>query len=149
MCLGQANHKDKNSSLINRFYKFAANEGKISVFNKDISRDYIYVNDLCAVLIDTMLDKEINGIFNLGSGKSWKHEEIANLVIRTINELKEVINPVTALEKINMPDDLINKFQYFTIAEELPVNVIKRVCNTESRMVEYIKFMIKEDEVEN
>lgn len=142
------NHKGKNASLLKRFYEFAVNEGKISVFNKDISRDYIYVKDLCLVLIDAMFGCQEDGIYNLGSGKTWSHEYIAKIVIETMNEVEVKIDPATGLEKIKMPEELVSKFQYFTMADKLPANVLNRVSDTESKMKEYIRMLIKGDELE-
>ncbi|MCA3950709.1 NAD-dependent epimerase/dehydratase family protein [Vibrio vulnificus] len=140
--------KGKNASLINRFYNFAKNAGKIDLFDKEISRDYVYVKDLCEVLIHTYFDNSIRGVFNLGSGRAWSHESISNIVVNTMRKSGLIIDEEPVI-KIPMPEQLLKKFQYYTIAQDLPEHVVKFISDTENRMVEYVEFLIKEDEIES
>ena len=82
-------------------------------------RDFIYVKDvikviwwMCTQMADNKWAAQKNGIYNLGTGKA-----------RTFNDLVEAT--FNALEKkpqisyIDMPADLMDKYQYFTEASML------------------------------
>jgi len=43
-------------------------------------REYIYVKDVAGAIIDSLRHPEINGIFNIGSGKSISNLEIAEMI---------------------------------------------------------------------
>ncbi|MFM7358652.1 MAG: ADP-glyceromanno-heptose 6-epimerase [Sediminibacterium sp.] len=80
-------------------------------------RDFIYVKDIEKVIgwmAEKMLAKnwteEKNGLYNLGTGKA-----------RTFNDLVgacfKALRLPTKIEYINMPEDIRDKYQYFTEAE--------------------------------
>jgi len=80
-------------------------------------RDFIYVKDIEKVIgwmAEKMLEKswteEKNGLYNLGTGKA-----------RTFNDLVgacfKALRLPTKIEYINMPEDIRDKYQYFTEAE--------------------------------
>jgi ADP-L-glycero-D-manno-heptose 6-epimerase len=80
-------------------------------------RDFIYVKDIEKVIgwmTERMLSKnwevERNGLYNLGTGKA-----------RTFNDLVgacfKALRIPTKIEYINMPEDIRDKYQYFTEAD--------------------------------
>lgn len=138
-------HKGRNSSLISRFVNFIVEDNTIELFDADIKRDYVHVDDVCSVLFAAMSEKDLDGIYNLGSGISFSHSHIANLVIdeyKRKNIHKISVEPVIKL--IEMPDHLKGKFQYFTQADDLSTLVTDNVNDTESKMISYIQFLFDE-----
>lgn len=142
-------YKDVNASLINRFYNFVVNTGKIEIFDDNIHRDYIYVSDLCDVLIKTYEHRNINGIYNLGSGKSWSHLDIAKIVVNVLNNNGHNYNIKDVIEFIKMPDYLSNKFQFYTKATDLNSVTLPFITNTEKRIHRYVEFLIENKNHEN
>ncbi|MBD3808627.1 MAG: NAD-dependent epimerase/dehydratase family protein [Epsilonproteobacteria bacterium] len=113
-------HKGKNASLPHRFFEFITTKGFIDLFSKEINRDYVWVEDVCRILYNTWQLNIQSGIYNLGSGNPISHEKLASLVIDVMSE-ENLINKEKdeCIAKITMPQNLVNKFQYLTKAEDL------------------------------
>lgn len=138
-------HKGKNASLPYRFFEFLVdkNKGFIDLFDKEIKRDYVWVEDVCKILYNTWKLDMQNGIYNLGSGNPISHEKLANIVIDIM--AKEGLldmyqkNSSTYIKKISMPEGLISKFQYFTKAEDLLPWIKDITKNNEEKIKNYIR----------
>ncbi len=108
-------HKDRMASVIYHSYQQIKDYDGINLFrshNSDYKdgeqlRDFIYVKDLCDVLLFMMNHRDNCGIYNLGTGEA-----------RTFNDLaKAIFNSLEKEEKINfidMPIDIRDRYQYFT-----------------------------------
>ena len=72
-------------------------------------RDFIYVKDLCNVLLFMMQHKKDNGIYNLGVGVARSFNDLAGI---TFNALDKALN----ISFIDTPEDIREKYQYFTEA---------------------------------
>lgn len=73
-------------------------------------RDFVYVKDVCAVIKWTLEHPEVNGLFNLGTGKARSFYDLA---AATFTAMKKPIN----IDFIDMPETLRGKYQYFTEAK--------------------------------
>ncbi len=73
-------------------------------------RDFIYVKDVCNVIMWLMDHKEVSGIFNVGTGRAQSFKELAEAVFKAL-DLKPNIR------YIDMPENLREKYQYFTEAD--------------------------------
>ena len=71
-------------------------------------RDFIYVDDIVKVNLWFMENKQISGIFNLGTGKSSSFNDIAQAVINWNRKGK--------IEYIDFPEKLKGSYQSFTEA---------------------------------
>ena len=131
-------HKDKNASLPYRFLEFITTKGFIDLFNKEISRDYVWVEDVCKILYKSWKLEISSGIYNLGSGYPISHEKLAELVINTAIEENLIKNKEKLIIKIEMPDNLVNKFQYLTKAEDLQDWISEITKNNEYKIKSYI-----------
>lgn len=111
-------HKGKMSSIIYRSYPIAKKDGVVRLFKsymKDIEhgdqkRDFIYIKDVIKVTDFFMKNKTVNGIFNVGSGKARSFNDLAVALLNSLNKK-------TAIEYFDMPEELKNKYQYFTEAD--------------------------------
>ena len=111
-------HKGEMKSVIFKSYYQILKEKRIHLFKSYKSnysdgeqrRDFIYVKDCAEVIYSLIKEKNINGIFNLGTGKSRSWNDLANAVFKAMN-----IEP--NIEYIEMPDILKEKYQYFTEAK--------------------------------
>ena len=73
-------------------------------------RDFVYVKDLCKVMIFMMKHPDINGRFNLGTGKA---RSFYDLCANTFAAMGLTAN----IKFIDMPESLRPKYQYFTKAD--------------------------------
>jgi ADP-L-glycero-D-manno-heptose 6-epimerase len=111
-------HKGRMASAILKMVPDAMQHGEIRLFKSsepdkygdgDQVRDFIYVKDVAKMTIQ-FLEKEVNGIFNIGTGTEQTWNQLATAVIEAAQ--------VPATIKYNdMPTDLIGKYQNYTRAE--------------------------------
>jgi ADP-L-glycero-D-manno-heptose 6-epimerase len=73
-------------------------------------RDFVYVKDCIEVMWWLFKNPDVNGIFNLGTGKARTWNDLINAVF-------EAMGLKTNIEYIEMPETLRNQYQYFTQAE--------------------------------
>ena len=73
-------------------------------------RDFVYVKDLCKVIRFMMEHKNINGLFNLGTGKARSFYDLASAVFAAMGLERKI-------RFIEMPVELRGKYQYFTQAK--------------------------------
>jgi ADP-L-glycero-D-manno-heptose 6-epimerase len=73
-------------------------------------RDFIYVKDVTDVMFFLMNSGKEPGIYNLGTGSARTFLDLAHAVFRAMN-----LNP--AIEFIDTPMDIRDKYQYFTEAK--------------------------------
>lgn len=73
-------------------------------------RDFVYVKDICSVILWLLENQSVNGLYNLGTGKAQSFKELAEATFHAL-EMKPNIR------YIEMPEHLKNKYQYYTKAE--------------------------------
>ena len=108
-------HKGRMASVIFHTFNQIKQNGEMKLFrshNPDFKdgeqlRDFIYVKDLCEVLLFMMNHKKDSGIYNLGTGKARSFNDLARA---TFNALDKTPN----ISFIDTPEDIIDKYQYFT-----------------------------------
>jgi len=79
----------KSKGVIPSFIKAALSDKEMVVYGKDVSRDYVFVDDLCNSLILSLNKK--SGIYNIGGGKSYKILAIAKKIKKLIGKGKIII----------------------------------------------------------
>ena len=72
-------------------------------------RDFIYVKDVVSVCANMLLTRKNPGIYNLGSGSARSFYDLAKAVFVALNKTE-------AIEYIDMPEDLRERYQYYTCA---------------------------------
>ena len=83
-------------------------------------RDFIYIDDIVKVNLWFMENKEISGIFNLGTGKSCSFNEVARAIINWNRKGK--------IEYIDFPEKLKDSYQSYT---EANISKLRKVGYTE------------------
>lgn len=73
-------------------------------------RDFVYVKDICSVILFMLKNNNISGLFNVGTGRAQSFRELAEA---TFNALGLEPN----IKYIDMPEKLRGKYQYYTKAE--------------------------------
>lgn len=110
--------KGSMASMIFHGYKQIMESGKIRLFkscNPDYAdggqlRDFVYVKDVCDVIMWLLENKRVSGLFNVGTGRAQSFKELAEATFAALG-----MEPV--IEYIDMPEHLKKKYQYYTKAE--------------------------------
>ena len=78
---GQKSSNPVSKTFFNQMLESLKENGVIYFdFNRESKRDFMYAEDL-AMIIQTMIEKNISGIYNCGYGKHIECAEVANLLI--------------------------------------------------------------------
>lgn len=110
-------HKGRMASVIFHAYRQIKETGKVKLFRshkpdyKDGMqlRDFIYVKDVAQVMYYLMTYREKSGIYNLGTGQARAFLDLAKATFRSMNLEANI-------EFIDTPEDIRDKYQYFTEA---------------------------------
>ena len=115
-------HKGRMASVIFHSFKQIGSNGVVKLFKshrpdfKDGQqlRDFVYVKDVinvCYWLMEQFFaqHKVENGLYNLGTGKARSFEDLVNATFAGIDRHSKI-------EYIDMPEDIRDKYQYFTEA---------------------------------
>ena len=140
-------HKDRMASVVFHAYKQITETGKVKLFQShrpdykdgEQLRDFIYVDDVIDVCLFFYKNRPQPGIYNVGTRRA-----------RTFNDLVKALFAALKLppqiEYIPIPQDIRDKYQYFTEAkmdklfsEGYPKNFI----SVEKGVEKYANFLIK------
>jgi ADP-L-glycero-D-manno-heptose 6-epimerase len=110
-------HKGRMASVIMHAYNQIKSTGGMKLFrshNPDFRdgeqlRDFVYVKDVCEVMLFLMKHRKNSGIYNLGTGKA---RSFLDLTRATFNSMGVPEN----ISFIDTPIDIRDKYQYFTEA---------------------------------
>ncbi len=111
-------HKGRMASVIFHSFNQIKSTGKVKLFRshrpdfKDGQqlRDFIYVEDVAKVCYWLMGHTFTSGLYNLGTGKARTFEDLVKATFAGIGK-----EPV--IEYIDIPEDIRDKYQYFTEAD--------------------------------
>lgn len=143
-------HKGANASLPHRFYEFIKTKGFIDLFEgaENIRRDYIWVKDLTKTLILATDEAIKSGIYNLGSGQTLSHKEVAGIVIEVLQE-EGIISGESGsyIKYVKFPENLKKQFQFYTKAECLPTWLKRNIELTppDVGIRNYVRELVKHD----
>lgn len=107
------NHKADQSSPISKFIRQARDTGVIKIFegSSDIYRDFVSVDDVVDVIVNTLANTTESGIWDLGTGTPQSFKTIARLVQQHIP---------SEIRTIPFPEHLKTHYQYNTCAKTQP-----------------------------
>lgn len=111
-------HKGDMQSVIAKSYRKVADKGRMSLFKSyrpefkdgEQKRDFIYVKDAVDVVMFFWEHPEANGIFNVGTAKARSWNDVAHALFSAAGKKPHI-------EYVEMPENLKDKYQYFTQAE--------------------------------
>ena len=114
-------HKGRMASVVFHAYHQIRQTGRVKLFKSfregyadgGQRRDFIYVEDAVAATLH-LLEREVsaqapNGLYNVGTGRARTFADLARVVFAALGR-----DP--AIEYIPMPEDLRDRYQYFTQA---------------------------------
>jgi len=111
-------HKARMASVIFHSFNQIKQNGKVKLFrshkdgfeNGEQLRDFVYVKDVVAVCFWLMQNKPHSALYNLGTGTARSFNDLVKLTFTGLD-----LQPV--IEFIDMPEDIRDKYQYFTEAK--------------------------------
>ncbi len=136
-------HKGDMRSVVHKAFEQVRDTGKVKLFKSrnpkykdgEQMRDFIYVKDAVNMTLHFLDNKNINGLFNIGSGKArtWN-----DLVTALFNAMEKPVN----IEYIDLPDQLADKYQYFTeanLSKLRSTGYKKEITSLENGINDYVK----------
>jgi len=111
-------HKDDMRSVVHKAFEQIRDTGKVKLFKSlnpkykdgEQMRDFIYIKDAVDMTLFFLEHQDVNGLYNVGSGKARTWNDLV------ISLFKATGKPVN-IEYIDLPQQLAEKYQYFTEAK--------------------------------
>jgi ADP-L-glycero-D-manno-heptose 6-epimerase len=110
-------HKDDMRSVVHKSWGQIRETGKVRLFKShrpDYTdggqlRDFVYVKDCVDALWWFLKHGEVNGIYNLGTGKARSWNDLVTAVFSALGREPDI-------EYVDMPESIRGQYQYFTEA---------------------------------
>lgn len=110
-------HKGRMASVIMHTFNQIKEKGSMNLFRSHHPdyqdgmqlRDFVYVKDVTNVCLFMMYRKKQSGIYNLGTGKARTFLDLALATFKALNT-------EPSINYIDTPEDIRDKYQYFTEA---------------------------------
>ena len=111
-------HKGDMRSVVHKSFGQIRDTGKVRLFKSHRpdyedgkqKRDFLYVKDAVRMTLFLAENSRANGLFNLGSGCARTWLDLAHAIFAALRREPEI-------EFIDMPEDIREKYQYFTEAK--------------------------------
>lgn len=116
---GNEHHKGDMASVFHKFPKQAKEEKRITIFegSESFLRDFVCVDDVVETHVQ-MMDNDVSGVFNVGTGEARSFEFIAKKIAKKIG---------VPIEYIPMPDKIAHHYQRYTCAHMLKTNSFVKI----------------------
>jgi len=141
-------HKARMASVIFHAFRQIKESGEVKLFKSHKAgfedgmqlRDFIYVKDVAEVMYFLLTYREKSGIYNLGTGQARAFLHLAEGTFKAMNLTPDI-------EFIDTPEDIRDKYQYFTEANMEKLRNIgynKPFYSLEEGVEEYVQgFLLK------
>lgn len=111
-------HKGSMASMVSKAVQQINDTGSVTLYRSTDPRfgdggqmrDFVYVKDVCDVIVKLIDRHDVNGIFNIGSGVARSWNDLMTSVFAAMDR------PVS-ITYIDMPDALARQYQNFTEAD--------------------------------
>lgn len=111
-------HKGEMRSVVHKALPQILETGRIRLFRShqegiedgDQKRDFVYIKDILEILFFFFENRGTAGIFNAGTGQARSFRDLAGAMFRALGKPANI-------EYIDMPQDLRDRYQYFTEAD--------------------------------
>lgn len=136
-------HKQRMASVVLHAYNRIRQTGEMKIFRSHNPnfpdggqmRDFVYVKDLCSVMIFLMEKRPASGIYNMGTGKARTFLDLTKSTFRAMGVPENI-------SYIDTPADIRDKYQYFTEADMRKLRsagYTKEFSSLESGVEDYVK----------
>ena len=147
-------HKGRMASVAYHFFKQYHDQGYVNLFagsggyaDGEQLRDFVWVKDVVDVNLHFLEHPEINGIFNVGSGRAQSFNDVATA---TLNTLEDVDNNTQhwvqsdKLRYIEFPPALVGKYQSYTKADLTNLTITGDYNRTFAKVEEGVAHYVSE-----
>jgi len=142
-------HKGRMASVIFHAFNQINRNGEVKLFRSHNSeykdgeqlRDFIYVKDVVDVCLFLMEHRKNSGLYNLGTGKARTFLDLAKATFLAMDLEPNILF-------IDTPEDIRDKYQYYTQAEMDKLRSIgydKEFTSLEAGVADYVKNYLKEE----
>jgi ADP-L-glycero-D-manno-heptose 6-epimerase len=139
-------HKGDMRSVVHKAFEQIRDTGKVKLFKSmnpkykdgEQLRDFIYVKDAVEMTLFFLDKPKVNGLFNLGTGKSRTWNDLVKAIF---NALDKPVN----IEYFDLPEHLREKYQYFTEAKMDKIKKAgynKPITSLEDGVADYVKIYL-------
>lgn len=136
-------HKGRMASVIFHSVNQIRESGQVKLFRSHRAdfkdghqlRDFVYVKDVLKVCYWLMEHRPKSGLYNLGTGKARPFEDLVKATFKGLG-----LEP--KIEFIDMPEDIRDKYQYFTEADMAKMKAVgypHPFYSLEEGVVDYVK----------
>jgi len=136
-------HKGRMASVIQHAFFQIQKTGKMKLFRShnpnykdgEQMRDFVYVKDLCDVILFLIEHRKNSGIYNLGSGKARTFLDLVKNTFKAMGKKEDI-------DFVDTPIDIRDKYQYFTEANMNKLKSIgysKPFTSLEDGVEDYVK----------
>lgn len=104
-------------------------------------RDFVYVKDICSVILWLLKHPKVNGLYNVGTGRAQSFRELAEATFHALGMEPNI-------KYIDMPEKLRGKYQYYTKAEMQKLQDAgyeKPFANLEEGVTDYVQNHLNKD----
>lgn len=141
--------KDSMASMVFHGFHQMRDTGKIQLFKScnpkyrdgEQLRDFVYVKDICSVILWLLDNPLVNGLYNVGTGQARSFRQLAEAVF-------EAHGIAPNIEYIDMPEHLKKKYQYYTKAEVEKLRCAgydKEFYSLEKGVIDYVQCYLDRD----
>ncbi len=142
-------HKGDMRSVVHKAFEQIRDVGKVKLFKSykpeykdgEQKRDFVYVKDAVDMTLYFLENENVNGLFNVGTGKAQTWVELVTALFNAVGK------PVN-IEFTEMPEDIREKYQYFTQANLNKIRNAgynKRIMNVDEGVSDYVKNYLLKD----
>lgn len=141
--------KGSMASMVFHGFNQIKEKGEIRLFkscNPDYEdggqlRDFVYVKDICSVILWMLRNQDVSGLFNVGTGRAQSFRELAEATFHALGMVPNIVY-------IEMPEKLRGKYQYFTQANMDYLRSLgykKSFANLEEGVKDYVQNHLNKD----
>ncbi|MEK6552007.1 MAG: NAD-dependent epimerase/dehydratase family protein, partial [Bacteroidota bacterium] len=142
-------HKGEMRSVVHKAFEQVRDTGKVRLFKSyrsefkdgEQKRDFIYVKDAVDMTLYFLDHQDKNGIFNIGTGHAQTWVEL-------VKALFDAVGKPVNIEFIDMPEEIREKYQYFTEANLKKLRNAgydKTILNVREGVTDYVKNYLLKD----
>ncbi len=143
-------HKGEMRSFVNKAFYQIREKGRVGLFKSYLpqypdggqKRDFIYVKDAVAMTLFFLENEDVCGLYNIGTGEARTWNDLAAAVFAAMGREK-------AIDYIEMPETLREKYQYFTQADTRKLRAAgckAPVARMEAAVRDYVTNYLMKDE---
>lgn len=141
-------HKEGMASVPFKKYQQMKDKGYIELFksnHKDYKdgeqkRDFVYIKDVVDVTLWLLDHSDVNGVFNVGTGKARSWNDVAKTMFAAVGKKPKI-------KYVPMPGNLANQYQNFTQADISKLRAAgykKPMTGLEDAIEDYLKNYLKD-----